>query len=62
MPLDTSKIPNFKNILPTYKEGGKAADTIRHKGKIVAIPYISNADSMAYDPQGARLRPRIVGA
>jgi spermidine/putrescine-binding protein len=49
VPLDTSKIPNFKNILPTYKEGGKAADTIRHKGKIVAIPYISNADSMAYD-------------
>ncbi len=47
--LDTGKIPNWKNILPIYNEGGTAAGTIRHKGKIVAVPYISNADSLAYN-------------
>jgi len=49
VPLDPSKIPNWKNILPKYLEGGAAADTIRHNGKIVAVPYISNADSLAYN-------------
>jgi spermidine/putrescine-binding protein len=47
--LDVSRIPNWKNILPIYNEGGAAADTIRHEGKIVAVPYISNADSLAYN-------------
>jgi len=47
--LDVSKIPNWKNIVPIYKDGGAAAETIRHNGKIVAIPYISNADSLAYN-------------
>ena len=49
VPLDTSKISNWGNILPAYKEGGAAADTIRYKGEVVAVPYISNADSMAYN-------------
>ena len=49
VPLDTSRIPNWKNVLPKYNEGGSAADTIRHKGKVVAIPYIANADSLAYN-------------
>jgi putative spermidine/putrescine transport system substrate-binding protein len=48
-PLDISKIPNWKNILPSYNEGGVAAHSIRYKGKIYATPIISNADSMAYD-------------
>jgi len=47
--LDTAKIPNWKNILPIYNPGGAAADTIRYKGKVVAVPYISNADSLAYN-------------
>ena len=47
--LDVTKIPNWANILPAYKEGGLAADTIRHDGKIVAIPYISNADSLTFN-------------
>lgn len=47
--LDVARIPNFKNILPVYHEGAAAADTIRYKGDVVAVPYISNADSMAYD-------------
>ena len=47
--LDISKIPNWSNILPSYNEGGLSADTIRHEGKIVAVPYISNADSLAFN-------------
>ncbi len=49
VPIDTSKIPNWKNILPAYHEGGAAAHSIRHEGKVYATPMISNADSMAYD-------------
>lgn len=47
--LDVSRIPNWKNVLAAYQEGGEAADTIRYEGKVVAIPYISNADSLAYN-------------
>jgi spermidine/putrescine-binding protein len=47
--LDVSRIPNWNLVLPTYLEGGAAADTIRYEGKIVCIPYISNADSLAYN-------------
>lgn len=49
VPLDTSRIPNWKNVLPIYNEGGAAASTIRHEGKVIAIPYIANADSLAYN-------------
>ncbi len=49
LPIDVSKIPNWKHILPIYNDGGAAAETIRHKGKIFAVPYISNADSLAYN-------------
>lgn len=47
--LDVSRIPNWANIEDRYLEGGEAADTIRYEGKIVAIPYISNADSLAFN-------------
>jgi hypothetical protein len=57
VPLDTSKIPNWKNILPIYNEGGLAAHTLRHEGKIVATPMISNADSMAYDYKALGFHP-----
>lgn len=49
VPLDTSKIPNWANILPSYQEGGMSADTIRYDGQVVAVPYISNADSLAFN-------------
>ena len=49
VPLDTTKIPNWKNILPVYREGGSALNTISYEGKVYATPMISNADSMAYD-------------
>jgi len=55
--LDTSKIPNWRNILPTYHEGGFAADTIRYEGKVYATPMISNADSMAYDYKALGFHP-----
>ncbi len=57
VPLDTSQIPNWKNILPTYNEGGFAADTIRYKGKVFATPMISNADSLAYDYKALGFHP-----
>lgn len=47
--LDTSKIANWANILPSYLEGGLSADTIRYEGNVVAVPYISNADSLAFN-------------
>lgn len=49
VPIDVSNIPNWKNVLPRYQDGGAAADTIRHKGKVYAVPYISNADSLAFN-------------
>ena len=42
--LDTSGIANWRNILPAYNEDGPAAGTIRHDGKVVAVPMIGNAD------------------
>jgi len=47
--LDTRRIANWANILDDYKEGAAAASTIRHGGEVVAVPYISNADSLAYN-------------
>jgi len=57
VPIDTSKIPNWKNILPVYNEGGLAADTIRFEGKVYSTPMISNADSMAYDFKALGFHP-----
>ncbi len=55
--LDVSRIPNWANVEDRYLEGGAAADTIRYEGKVVAIPYISNADALAFnhDVIGAEL-------
>ncbi len=55
--LDISKIPNWGNLLPSYQVGGLGADTIRYDGKVFAVPYISNADSLAfnYDEIGEEL-------
>ncbi len=47
--LDTSKIPNWSIIEKRYLDGGDAADTIRYDGKVYAIPYISNADALAFN-------------
>ena len=49
VPLDTSRIPNWANLVDDYAEGGRAADTIRHEGQVYAVPYISNADSLAFN-------------
>jgi len=57
VPIDAARIPNWKNILPRYLEGGVAADTIRYNGDLYSVPYISNADSLAfnYDQIGQEL-------
>ncbi|WP_425093300.1 ABC transporter substrate-binding protein [Tropicimonas sp. S265A] len=47
--LEPSRIPNWGNLLASYQEGGTSFDTIRYEGKLVAIPYISNADSLAFN-------------
>lgn len=57
VPIDTSRIPNWKNILPVYNEGGLAAHTIRFEGKVYSTPMISNADSMAYDFKALGFHP-----
>lgn len=63
VPLDTSRIPNWKNILDSYKPGGAAAHSIRWekaKGgddKVYSTPMISNADSMAYDHKKLGFHP-----
>ncbi|MCR9125602.1 MAG: ABC transporter substrate-binding protein [Rhodobacteraceae bacterium] len=49
VPLDASRIANFSNMVADYQDGGAAADTIRYNGDLVAIPYISNADSLAFN-------------
>ncbi len=57
VPLDTSRIPNWKNILPIYNEGGLAANTLRYEGKVYSTPMISNADSLAYDYKALGFHP-----
>jgi spermidine/putrescine-binding protein len=47
--LDPARMANFGALLADYAEGGAAYDTIRHEGRLVAIPYISNADSLAFN-------------
>ena len=57
VPLDVSRIPNWGNLLSVYEEGATSGNTIRTDGEVTAIPYISNADSLAfnYDEIGEEL-------
>jgi putative spermidine/putrescine transport system substrate-binding protein len=47
--IDTSKIDNWGNLLDHYQSGGIGEGTIRSEGEVYAVPYISNADSLAYN-------------
>lgn len=47
--IDAAQIPNWSNLLPRYEQGGDAYDTIRYEGRLYAVPYISNADSLAFN-------------
>ena len=49
VPIDTSRIDNWSKLLPHYSKGGMAEGTIRNGGKVYAVPYISNADSLAFN-------------
>lgn len=47
--IDPSRIENWGRLLDLYAPGGPAENTIRHEGKVFAVPYISNADSLAFN-------------
>ncbi|MEM6745372.1 MAG: ABC transporter substrate-binding protein [Pseudomonadota bacterium] len=47
--IDPGRIANWSLLLPIYGEGQPGAGTIRHDGKLVSVPYISNADSLAFN-------------
>lgn len=47
--IDTSRIDNWSKLLPHYNKGGMGEGTIRSDGKVYAVPYISNADSLAFN-------------
>lgn len=49
VPIDTSRIENWSRLLPIYGEGQPGADTIRFEDQVYSVPYISNADSLAYN-------------
>lgn len=57
VPIDTAKIGNWDKLLDIYAPGGPGEGTIRYKGDTYAVPYISNADSLAFnfDKVGAEL-------
>ena len=57
VPIDPAKITNWDKLLALYAEGQPGADTIRAGGELYAVPYISNADSLAFnhDKIGAEL-------
>lgn len=49
VPIDTSRVENWGNLISLYDEGAQAADTILYEGDAYAVPYLSNADSLAYN-------------
>ncbi len=58
VPLDTNRLKNWFLLNDSVREpDGVAAHTIRYKGAVNAVPYISNADSMAYLPEELGFKP-----
>lgn len=58
VPLDTSRLKNWGLLLDEVRNpGGVAAHSIRYRGEVYAIPYIANADSMAYIPDELGFTP-----
>jgi len=47
--IDTARIENWNKLLGIYDEGQPGTGTIRYKEKVFSVPYISNADSLAYN-------------
>lgn len=48
--LDPARIPNWNLLRDEVKDPkGEAAHSIRYKDKVYAVPYIANADSLAYN-------------
>lgn len=49
VPIDTSRIKNWNRLLEIYADKQPGTDTIRYRDKVYSVPYISNADSLAYN-------------
>lgn len=48
--LDTARIPNWNLLRDEVRDpNGEAAHSIRYQDKVYAVPYIANADSLAYN-------------
>jgi putative spermidine/putrescine transport system substrate-binding protein len=48
--LDPARMANWDNLLAEVKDpAGVAAHSIRYDDKVYAVPYIANADSLAYN-------------
>ncbi|MGI9334241.1 MAG: ABC transporter substrate-binding protein [Gammaproteobacteria bacterium] len=49
-PLDVSRMKNWGNLRDDVRsDDGVAAHSVRYQGDVYAVPYIANADSLAYD-------------
>jgi len=49
-PLDIARMKNWGNLREDVRnDDGVAAHSVRYKDKVYAVPYIANADSLAYD-------------
>ena len=58
VPLDTSRLQNWNLLSDSVRNpAGSAGHTIRYKNRVYAVPYISNADSMAYLPDELNFTP-----
>lgn len=49
VPIDTSRIKNWSKLLEIYGDNEPGTDTIRYREQVFSVPYISNADSLAYN-------------
>ena len=49
VPIDTSRIDNWSRLLSHYQPWAVGEGTIRSDGTVYAVPYISNADSLAFN-------------
>jgi spermidine/putrescine-binding protein len=57
-PIDRKRLKNWNLLRDEIRnDDGPAAHSIRYQGTLYAIPYLSNADSMAYLPEKLGFTP-----
>lgn len=58
VPIDRNRLKNWNLLRDEVRlDDGAAAHSIRYKGTLYAIPYLSNADSLAYIPDELGFTP-----